>query len=97
MTNKKPIIQLKKVMAVGLWSYDMKVETCAICRNHIMDCCIECQNDRYFETTDCLVSWGECNHAFHSHCIDRWLKNKNICPLDTKEWKYQNIDHNKQP
>jgi hypothetical protein len=22
-----------------------------------------------------------CNHTFHVHCIDRWLKNNSTCPL----------------
>lgn len=32
-----------KWQAVGLWSWDIQVDNCAICRNHIMDLCIECQ------------------------------------------------------
>jgi hypothetical protein len=27
---------LKKWQAVALWSWDLQVDTCAICRNHIM-------------------------------------------------------------
>jgi hypothetical protein len=34
---------MKKWNAVALWSWDIVVDTCAICRNHIMDLCIECQ------------------------------------------------------
>ncbi|EEQ82165.1 hypothetical protein NCER_101168 [Vairimorpha ceranae BRL01] len=83
----KQIIKLKKWNLVGLWSLDMQVETCAICRNHIMDSCVECQNGLLNEEA-CSVSWGTCNHAFHSHCISRWLISKNVCPLDTKPWVY---------
>lgn len=54
----KPPFQVKKWNAVALWwgsssfdfiiiivfrSWDIVVDTCAICRNHIMDLCIECQ------------------------------------------------------
>lgn len=90
--NNKPTIKLKKWNLVALWSLDMKVETCAICRNHIMDTCVECQNG-LISDGKCLVSWGVCNHAFHSHCITRWLNSKNVCPLDTKRWEYYNPDN----
>ncbi|KAG7571395.1 hypothetical protein FFLO_00578 [Filobasidium floriforme] len=73
----EPRFVVKKWNAVALWSWDIVVDNCAICRNHIMDLC------------GCTVAWGVCNHAFHYHCINRWLKTRNANVYYSRTWELQ--------
>ena len=90
MAKEAPKFEIKRWNAVALWSYDIQINTCAICRSSLMDLCITCMSNST-PTDECTVSWGECNHAFHSHCISDWVKTRAVCPLDQKQWDYARV------
>lgn len=82
---------VRKWSAIALWAYDITVDNCAICRNHIMDKCIECQSVQEMTDVDenCSIAWGKCSHVFHMHCISRWLNTRQVCPLDNRSWEFK--------
>jgi E3 ubiquitin-protein ligase RBX1 len=83
--------ELKKVVSVGLWGWDLKVDNCGICKNNLMDRCIECCSS---DKDKCDIVWGTCDHAYHLHCISGWTKVRSNCPLCNEPWIIDRVGQN---
>ncbi|XP_058181993.1 anaphase-promoting complex subunit 11 [Rhododendron vialii] len=89
------IIQLKKCIrrwhAVASWTWDAQDETCGICRMAFDGCCPDCK----LPGDNCPLIWGACNHAFHLHCILKWVTSQTPqahCPMCRREWQFKGDD-----
>ncbi|KAK8805339.1 hypothetical protein WA158_001996 [Blastocystis sp. Blastoise] len=89
--NELPTLEIKEWNAIAVWSYNSELDTCAICRSKLMGQCLECQSKpagTYENDGDeCKIVWGKCGHGFHQHCINRWLKVHQNCPIDMTTWE----------
>ncbi|CAN1161192.1 Anaphase-promoting complex subunit 11 [Linum perenne] len=51
-------------------------------------CCPDCK----LPGDDCPLIWGKCNHAFHLHCILKWVNSQTSqahCPMCRGEWQFK--------
>ena len=85
--SQNKCVKVKKWNAVIYWSYNIENDQCSICHNSISLNCINCELEPS-TTNPCTPTWGVCGHAYHFHCITKWLKNRSTCPLDDSEWDF---------
>ncbi|XP_022632334.1 RING-box protein 1 [Vigna radiata var. radiata] len=73
---------------IASWTWDAQDETCGICRMAFDGCCPDCK----LPGDDCPLIWGVCNHAFHLHCILKWVNSQTSqahCPMCRREWQFK--------
>ncbi|KAF2141079.1 uncharacterized protein K452DRAFT_299128 [Aplosporella prunicola CBS 121167] len=74
-------VTLKQWSAVAAWRWDMPADDmCGICRNPYDSTCSACK----FPGDACPLLMGQCNHSFHMHCIEDWLRqdaSQEKCPM----------------
>ncbi|TFJ82031.1 hypothetical protein NSK_006699 [Nannochloropsis salina CCMP1776] len=83
-------VKIKRWHAVATWQWDVNDERCGICYTAFEACCPDC----HIPGDDCPPVWGRCNHAFHMHCIMKWLNsqqnaNKQTCPACRQKWEFR--------
>lgn len=82
----KPIFTIEEFYPVFFSAWERETGQCSICCNQVEGPCVVCQSNAEVTSAECGITWGECGHAFHTHCIEKWLKTRRVCPLDNKEW-----------
>jgi E3 ubiquitin-protein ligase RBX1 len=81
--------KIKKIDLTSEWCFDTHNDLCCICRNSIMNKSVSASlNDKDILSKPIV---GECNHAFHSDCINAWTRQRRTCPLCNKIWKLKTI------
>jgi len=90
-TSILPLFELVSWSPCAYWSIKGIDESCELCRNNVVDLCVDCVNNElnYTKRDDkqtCIITHGTCGHGFHKHCIDKWLTSHNKCPIDNKQW-----------
>ncbi len=55
--------------------------------------CELCEENRIKKASEilgsCVTIEGQCGHEYHLHCLEQWLKMREVCPLDNKTWKFR--------
>ena len=59
-------------------------DVCAICQNPLDGCAEGAE----FPGDESPVVWGDCQHAFHLRCLQRWLQTNNSCPICRRDWNF---------
>merc|ERR1712083_554559 len=83
--GKPPAKRVKVIKwnAVAQWRWNDVGDTCAICRNSLMEPSIMYLADPDSQSADkgLQIAVGVCGHCFPVDCIEKWLITRQACPL----------------
>lgn len=84
------MLTVEKILVVGKPLIQGMNDTCNICHCDLLSLCIVCEANMSNQT--CRIVKGTCGHAYHAHCIKKWLAIRDVCPLDNKLWEHNATD-----
>lgn len=84
------MLTVEKVLVVAKPLIKGMNDTCHICHCDLMSLCINCEAN--LSNTNCRIIKGVCGHAYHDHCIKKWLSIREVCPLDNTLWERHSTD-----
>lgn len=67
-------------------SFLFPTDTCSICTYEYTSPCLKCDDDNETKL-GCEISFGECGHIFHTHCIVAWNQRHITCPFECGKWE----------
>jgi len=82
-----PITNIKSIAAICTSSYNLKIDTCSICRSRLDELCVQCSSEVMCDEQKCIFVTGACGHIYHNHCIGKWLTRHTVCPLCNIDWE----------
>jgi anaphase-promoting complex subunit 11 len=88
------VISINSVKPILIWKWKFINDTCAICQHSLMGPSSKCIS--VGNTIDtCAPVKGQCNHVFHTDCMNDWIKNtyRAKCPLCMSRWKVLKYDY----
>ena len=83
-----PIFEVEVFAPVAAYSYNVQNDLCGICRKNLME-----PSGTQRTNGDTHSTQGECGHAFHTKCINKWLQptgGEGVCPTCRTNWVLSN-------
>jgi hypothetical protein len=73
-------INITDLELVALWNYNSKNKECICNRSLHLPTLTQIENNNIYRND---ITFGKCGHAFHTECINSYLKTyNNMCPYD---------------
>lgn len=77
-------IDIKKINIVASWDYTSKNKECVCNRSLHLPTVGQVEKQNIYRND---ISFGECGHAYHTECINAYLKAYGgMCPCDRLNW-----------
>ncbi|KRH93214.1 Anaphase-promoting complex subunit 11 [Pseudoloma neurophilia] len=76
-------IRINKIYQTCSQRWKVASEICGICQQGFDQMCASCDHPM-----KCPPAMGKCKHAYHMHCMQKWLENNKVCPMCRAPWKF---------
>ena len=85
MDVKTPKYIITKFNPVYVKYDKFETEICAICKSSFSSPCAQCEANDI--ASPCPIENGFCGHAYHLHCIRKWVEHHPTCPTCNAKWE----------